>query len=359
VLTGVEPPAANGDVTIHGELNSTPSSSFLLQFFLYKYPMPVRLLGSMSVTTTAGGRGRFDFVAQGLGAIDPNTTFLQATATDAGGNTSEIGGGTGVAQLANISTRAQIGTGDNILIGGFFIHADHLPKKVIVRALGPSLNLPNRLPDPYLELFDEHGTLLAKNDDWRSTQQVVMDSGLPPSSDLESAIVASLNNGSYTVQMRDVSGRSGIGVIEIYDLDPFPPATGRFLENLATRGFVGNNNDVLIGGLIVRGDTVQRLVIRAIGPDLIAAGLPGALADPTLEVRDESGTLLASNDDWRSSQEQEIEATHLAPNDDRDSAIKTVLPPGSYTAIVRGKQNATGIGLVEFYALPPMPITLP
>lgn len=359
VLIAVNQPAANGDVTIHGELNSTPSSTFLLQFFIHRYPMPVQFLGSTSVTTTAGGRGRFDFVAQGLGPVDPNNAFFVATATDSDGNTSELGGGAGLVQMANISTRAEIGTGDNILIGGFVIHSDHSPKKVIVRAIGPSLNVPNRLPDPYLELYDEHGTLIAKNDDWRSAQQEVMTSGIPPSSDLESAIVASLNAGSYTAQMRDVNGRSGIGVIEIYDLDPPPFFDNQRLVNLSTRGFVGNNDNVLIGGLIVRGDTIQRLIIRAIGPDLIAVGLPGALPDPTLELRDESGTLLASNDDWRSSQEQEIEETHLAPNDDRDSAIKTALPPGSYTAIVRGKQNATGLGLVEFYTLAPAPITEP
>jgi hypothetical protein len=361
ILTAVDPPAANGDVTIHGELNSIPSSNFLLQFFFQKYPMPVQHLGNTSVTTTAGGRGRFSFVAQGLGTIDPNNAAFFASATDSAGNTSELGGGAGVVHMANISTRAQVGTGDNVLIGGFVIHSDHSPKKVIVRALGPSLNVSNRLPDPYLELYDEQGTLIAKNDDWRSSQQEVMTSGIPPSSDLESAIVATLHGGSYTAQMRDVDGRSGLGVIEIYDLDSMPTAFFglRRLVNLSTRGFVGNNDNVLIGGLIVRGDTVQRLIIRAIGPDLTAVGLPNALPDPTLELRDESGTLLASNDDWRSSQEEEIEETNLAPNDDRDSAIKAVLPPGSYTAIVRGKQNQTGLGLVEFYTLVPRPITLP
>jgi hypothetical protein len=173
---------------------------------------------------------------------------------------------------------------------------------------------------------------------------------------LESAIVATLLGGSYTAQMRDVNGNSGIGVIEIYDLDSFPFFSNRRLVNLSTRGFVGNNDNVLIGGLIVRGDTVQRLVIRAIGPDLAAVGLPGALPDPTLELRDESGTLLGFNDNWRSAQEQEIEETDLAPNDDRDSAMLMALPAGSYTAIVRGKQNATGLGLVEFYTLAPRSI---
>ena len=351
VFTTIDPAAANGDVIIHGELNSTPSSNFLLQFFFQKFPLKPRLLGSASVTTTAGGRGRFDFVTQGLGPMDGN--FLLASATDEAGNTSELGGGVGAVQLANISTRADVRTGDNILIGGFVIHSPQPSKKVIIRALGPSLNISNRLTDPYLELYDGHGTLLAKNDDWRSAQQEVMASGIPPSSDLESAIVASLKDGSYTALVRGVNGATGIGVVEIYDLDPFPSGDGFRLVNLSTRGLVGANDNVLIGGLIVRGDNAQHLIIRAIGPDLTAVGLAGALQDPTLELRDESGTLLASNDDWRGPQEQAIKDTHLAPNDNRDSAIVASLAPGFYTAIVRGKQNSTGLALVEFYTLSP------
>lgn len=354
VFTLVDPPAGNGDVTFHGELNSTPSSDFLLQFFSYKYPGTPHLIGNLSVTTTPTGRGRFDFVFPGLALV--KDTFLFATATDSQGNTSETNGPFGAVQLANISTRANIGTGDNILIGGFVIHSAQPAKKVIIRALGPSLNLPNHLADPTLELYDEHGTLLAKNDDWRSSQQQVLDSGIPPSSDLESAIVASLKDGSYTAQVRGINGGTGVGVIEVYDLDPFPSSDVFRLVNLSTRGLIGRDDNVLIGGLIVRGNNGQHLIIRAIGPDLIAVGLPGALPDPTLELRDESGTLLASNDDWREAQEQEIEATHLAPNDNRDSAIVTSLAPGFYTAIVRGKGTATGLGIVEYYTLPSAPI---
>lgn len=353
VITRVDPPAANGDITFHGELNSAPSSDFLLQFFFYKYPAKPRLLGNLSVTTNATGRARFDFVTPGLGSV--KDAIIAATATDSAGNTSELGGGVGAVQLANISTRANIGNGDNVLIGGFVIGSPQTVKKVLIRAIGPSLNLPKRLADPYLELYDERGALLAKNDDWRSAQQQVMDSGLPPSSDLESAIVASLNGGSYTAQVRGVNGGTGIGLVEIYDLDPFPSSDTLRLVNLSTRGLVGTNDDVLIGGLIVRGDSAQRLIIRAIGPDLIAVGLPGALPDPSLELRDESGTLLAANDNWRDTQEQEIQGTHLAPNDNRDSAIVTTLAPGFYTAVVRGNQNATGLGLVEFYTLGPIP----
>jgi hypothetical protein len=350
VITVIDPPAANGDITFHGELNSTPSSDFFLQFFFYKHPDKPRFLGNLSVTTNAGGRARFDLVAPGLGSVKGGT--IASTATDSAGNTSELGFGGGV-RLANISTRARVETGDNVLIGGFVLH-DYTqpPKKVLIRAIGPSINLPDSLADPYLELYDAHGTLLAENDDWRSNQQQIMDSGIPPSNDSESAIVAFLKDGSYTAKVRGVNGGTGVGVVEIYDLDSFP-GTQR-LVNLSTRGLAGADDNLLIGGVIVRGDSAQRLIIRAIGPDLIAVGLPNALPDPTLELRDESGTLLAVNDDWRDTQEQEIQSTQLPPNDNRDSAIVTTLAPGFYTAIVRGK-NATGLGLVEFYTLFPVP----
>jgi hypothetical protein len=167
---------------------------------------------------------------------------------------------------------------------------------------------------------------------------------------VESAIVISLNAGSYTAQVRGANGGTGTGVVEVYDLGNFPSDTGR-LVNISTRGLVGADDNVLIGGFIVRGDNAERVIIRAIGPDLTAIGVPGALQDPTLELRDTSGTLLGSNDDWRDAQEQEIKDTQIPPNDNRDSAIVASLAPGFYTAIVRGKEGATGLALVEFYAL--------
>jgi hypothetical protein len=338
----------SGQETLYGELDSTASTNFILQFFFYN--LQPRFLGSLSVKTDATGHAKFVFsFYQGLGPIFQGS-FYSATATDSDGNTSEFLPKNGPVQLANISTRGDVRTGDNILIGGFVIHSPG-SKKVIIRALGPSLNVPNRLADPYLELYDDHGTLLAKNDDWRNGyQQQAIDSGIPPSSDVESAIVISLNAGSYTAQVRGANGGTGTGIVEIYDLGNFPSDTGR-LVNISTRGLVGANDNVLIGGFIVRGDNAERVIIRAIGPDLTAIGVPGALQDPTLELRDGSGTLLASNNDWRDTQEQEIKDTQIPPNDNRDSAIVASLAPGFYTAIVRGKENATGLALVEFYAL--------
>ncbi|MEO8438885.1 MAG: hypothetical protein ABI540_01565 [Spartobacteria bacterium] len=155
-------------------------------------------------------------------------------------------------------------------------------------------------------------------------------------------------------QVRGADESTGTGVVEVYDLDPLDPfgepPSGR-LVNISARGLVGTGDDILIGGLIVRGDAGQNVLIRAIGPDLSALQIPNALFDPALELRDGSGTLLASNDDWRDDQEAEITATGLAPNDDRDSAVIFALIPGSYTAIVRGAAESGGVALVEIYDL--------
>src|SRR5438046_8905499 len=179
-----------------------------------------------------------------------------------------------------------------------------------------------------------------------------MATGLSPSDDLEAAVVLSgLADGGYTVTVSGADGGTGIGTVEIYSLDPVNSVTGADLLNLSTRGKVGLGDNVLIGGIILGGDATQEVVVRAIGPDLAEPGVPGALQDPVLELHDSEGSLLVSNDDWRSDQEAEIIATGLAPNDDRDSAILTTLFPTSYTAIVRGKDNSTGVALVEFYKL--------
>jgi hypothetical protein len=340
--------STNTQDILSGELDSTPSTNFTLQFFFYN--LDPRLLGTITVTTDATGHAKFQFpFFPGPGPIF-EASFYTATATDSAGNTSEYLPKNGPIQLANISTRGDVRTGDNILIGGFVIHSPG-SKKIAIRALGPSLNVPNRLADPYLELYDDHGGLLAKNDDWKNgQQQEVMDAGVAPSSDVESAIVISLSAGSYTAQVRGVNGGIGTGIVEVYDLGSFPSDTGR-LVNISTRGLVGTNDDALIGGFIVRGDNAESVIIRAIGPDLTAIGVPGALQDPTLELRDGSGTLVASNNDWRDTQEQEIMGTQIPPNDNRDSAILASLAPGYYTAIVRGKENTIGLALVEFYDL--------
>ena len=208
---------------------------------------------------------------------------------------------------------------------------------------------PGALADPILELRNSFGGVIRSNDNWRTGGQEteIIATGIPPSDDLESAIVITLpaNSFAYTAIVRGVSNGTGIGVVEVYDLDRTVDSK---LANISTRGFVQTGNDVLIGGLIVLGQNPLRVIVRAIGPSLPVAG---ALGDPTLELYDGNGALIASNDNWRSDQEAEIIATGIPPSNDLESAIVQNLAPAAYTAIVRGVNGTTGIAVVEAYNL--------
>jgi hypothetical protein len=256
-------------------------------------------------------------------------------------------------RLANLSARINIGADEAVGIGGFII-SGNAPKSVLLRGIGPSLTAylgppSSSLPDPVLELHASNGSLLATNDNWRDTQQSkIQTTRLQPSDDRESVILTTLGPGAYTAILRDKNNTTGIGLIEAYDLSPDADSK---MANLSARGFVGTGNDVMIAGLIPRGDDVTRVILRALGPSLQSADIADFLADPVLELHDSNGTLVTANDDWRESQESEIQATGLAPASDKESAIVFDLPPENYTAIVRGKDNATGLALFETYRL--------
>ena len=251
--------------------------------------------------------------------------------------------------FGNISTRTRVGNGDNALIGGFIISGTDT-KTVLVRGIGPSVPLPGVLADPAIEVYDSAGVLRGANDNWRdaTTKQEIIDSGLAPTNDLEAALWGVLNPGAYTVVVRGKDNGTGIGLFEVYDLEQ---SGGSKLANISTRGFVDTGDDVMIGGTIILGDTPTKVLVRALGPSLSDFGVPDALQDPVLELRDVNGALLAENDDWRSEQEDEINATTIPPANDLESAILRTLSPGAYTAIVRGFDNATGLGVVEAYQL--------
>jgi hypothetical protein len=251
----------------------------------------------------------------------------------------------------NISTRLKVQTDDNVSIAGFII-TGNAPKKIIVRGIGPSLTGLNPvLADPVLELHGPNGSLIISNDNWKDTQQAdIQNSTLAPTSDLESAIIAALPPANYTAVLRGKSGTMGIGLIELYDLDA---ASDSKLANISTRGFVQTGNDVMIGGFVFGyGAASERVIIRAIGPSL--AGISNVLADPTLALYDSDGTLLMSNDNWKDNinQAAEITAAGIAPQNDFEAAIVTIMPPGAYTAVVAGKNGGTGVAVVEVYHLP-------
>ena len=263
--------------------------------------------------------------------------------------------------IANISTRAQVLTGDNILDGGFIITGTE-GKTILIRGIGPSLSSPGLsgvLADPTLELHGPNSSaLLATNDNWQDNPEYdIRYFGLPPTilptNNLEAAIFVNLQPGAYTVIIAGKDGGTGIGLVEVYDFDQ---GRDSMLANISTRGSVGTGDDVLIGGFILQpdGGASSTILARAIGPSLANANppVPGALADPTLELHDGNGALIRSNDNWKETQQTDIEATGLAPSDDRESAILSTLGPGAYTVIVRGENNTTGVGLVEVYRLP-------
>ncbi len=349
---------AGAERTLEGELASNANTDYTLDFYSNSavdpsgYGEGETYLGFLDVHTNALGRVEFSF------PLDPSALgkFITATATDPNGNTSEFSMASeivpSISRFQNISTRLRVQTGDNVLIGGFIITGNE-PKKVIIRAVGPSLGgqgVAGPLADPLLELNLPDGTAVT-NDNWRDDQEAeIIATGIPPAKDKESAIVATLDPGSYTAVVRGATGGSGVGLVEIYDLSG---ATDSDVANISTRGFVETGDNVMIGGIIVGPDDAAdgSILLRAIGPSLAGQNVPNALADPMLELRDNNANLVASNNDWKSTQQDDIEDTGAPPTDDKESAILATLPAGSYTAIVSGVGGTTGVGLVEAYHL--------
>jgi plastocyanin/uncharacterized protein YggT (Ycf19 family) len=271
--------------------------------------------------------------------------------------------------LGNISTRSFVQTVDNVMIGGFIVQGTQ-PKRVIIRAIGPELTqfgVPNVLANPTLELHNGAGALIAFNDNWQTTTiggiitndqvQQILNSGRAPLDTRESAIIANLPAGNYTAIVRGLSNTTGVALVEVYDLSP---NANSILGNISTRSFVQTDDNVMIGGFIVQGSQPKMVIIRAIGPELTQFGVPNVLANPTLELHNGTGALIAFNDNWQTTtiggiitndQVQQILNSGRAPLDTRESAIIANLPAGNYTAIVRGVSSTTGVALVEVYDL--------
>jgi uncharacterized delta-60 repeat protein len=259
-----------------------------------------------------------------------------------------------VSQAVNLSTRMRVQTGDNVGIGGFIITGT-APKHVLLRAIGPSLaqfGVPNVLADPVLELHGPGAFVTITNDNWRdepAQEAAILATGIPPTNNFEAAIDVTLNPGAYTAVVKGNQDTSGVALFEIYDLNPGVSAQ---LANLSTRAFADAGDNMLIAGFMLGGNSGDdRIVVRGIGPSLIAVGISNALTDPTLELRDGNGALLASNDNWQDNPTQaaELTAAGLAPTNNLESGIAATLQPGLYTALLSGANNGTGVGLVEVY----------
>jgi uncharacterized delta-60 repeat protein len=261
------------------------------------------------------------------------------------------------AQPLNLSTRMKVQTGENVGIGGFII-TGNAPKHVVLRVIGPSMGPfppdPSALRDPVLELHGPGAFVTITNDNWRDDPEqeaAIRAAGLALNSDLESAIDTTLLPGSYTGVVRDRNNGSGIAVIEIYDLSQAVPAK---LANISTRAFVGTGNNIVIAGFILGGHNGNdRIIIRGLGTSLIASGVSNALANPKLELRDQNGVPLMFINDWQEdpTQAAEISAAGLEPGSNLEPAIAATLPPGSYTTLLYGVDNGTGLGLIEVYDL--------
>jgi hypothetical protein len=244
-------------------------------------------------------------------------------------------------------------TGENVGIGGFIITGS-APKQVTLRAIGPSLaglGVPNALADPILELHRPGGLPTITNDNWTDGQdQCVETPDLRPTHVLESALCGvALDPGAYTAIVRGKNNTTGVALVEVYDLNPEADSK---LANLSTRAFVGTGADIVIAGFILGGNTGQdSIILRGIGPSLTNLGVSNALANPTLELRDENAALLVANNDWQENPDQatELKAAGLAPGNPLESGIAATLPPGLYTALLAGLNNGTGVGLVEVY----------
>jgi T5SS/PEP-CTERM-associated repeat protein len=261
--------------------------------------------------------------------------------------------GAPAAGILNISTRGQVGVDDDGLIAGFIVTGT-TDKQVVIRGLGPSLaaggiSLSDLLADPTLELRDQTGALITFNDNWMDSpqRQAIIDSMLVPSDDRESAILATLAPGSYTAILRGAGEGTGLGIVEVYNLGPDLSSN---LANISTRGLVNTGDQVLIGGFIVD-DQNSIVLLRGLGPSLTSAGVADALANPTLELHNGDGDVIAFNNDWQSTDEAIIQNTGLAPQFSEESAILVALGPGAFTAILRGFDDSSGVGLFEVYNL--------
>jgi hypothetical protein len=341
----------------------------------------------MRVVSDAGGQLKFSETSSGPQG-GPILNGLQVAPVQTSSQCESV---PAALQLLNISTRASVGTGDNVAIGGFII--DDTPgnqrpngvsstKTVLIRGLGPSLNangtpVVGRLSDTVLELYDSGGGIIESNDDWGDASNAgnITNTGLAPSDSHESAILITLDSNSlYTAILKGKDSSTGIGLVEIYDLEPNlgarmanvspsgAPTGGTLLANISTRGQVLTGDDVLIGGIIVSDGNTHSVLFRAIGPSLSSLGVSNSLQNPQIDLHDSQGTLIAHNDNWKEepdgaangTREAQINATGLAPNDDAEAAILYVLPPpGLYTAIVSGVGGTTGVALVEVYRLGP------
>jgi hypothetical protein len=323
----------------------------------------VNSTGGFTITTPSGNRFS--------GRADPATGFLTGTLTGGpGGNfTAAIASGVSFSDgfLRNLSTRGPVGTGNDILVAGFAV-AGSTPKRVLIRAIGPTLaafGVTGALADTRLDLFNGN-TLVVANDNWGGAGDVIAASnaiGAFPlaTNSLDSVVVATLPPGLYTAQVSGVGGRTGVALVELYDLDTLQAFSTQKLTNVATRGVLTTAQNQIIAGFMVSGTTSKKVLIRAVGPTLGRApfNVPGTVADPMLRLVRGDGSVIRENDNWETGNDAaliseasaKVGAFALSAGA-KDCALLINLPPGTYSAQVTGAAPGTGTVLVEVYEVP-------
>jgi sugar lactone lactonase YvrE len=258
--------------------------------------------------------------------------------------------------LLNLSTRAFVTTQTGVLIGGFILQGAD-PSTLVLRAIGPSLTalgINGALADPSLELHDASGVLLVSNDNWQSGSDAaaIQRVGLAPTDPGESAIRMTVPAGAYTVVISGVAQTSGVGLVEIYDLQQAATRAA----NISTRGIVTSGENVMIAGCIIGGSASKTLVVRALGPSLFDHGVNDALGDPHLGFFNANGDVVGTNEDWQEGPDAAtIESVGLAPESSLESALLVMLAPGAYTGIESPAPEDSGVGLIEIFDLSPAP----
>jgi hypothetical protein len=268
-----------------------------------------------------------------------------------------------VNRLTNISTRAMVGTGGNILIPGLFISGSGT-ETLLIRADGPALTqfgVGGVLAQPTLSVFDSSGALVASNTGWGSNSDAAQIPGISASvgafpltsGSADCALIANLTAGAYTVQISGVGNTTGVALAEVYEVS----ATGTSrLANISTRAMVGTGGNILIPGFYISGTGTEELLVRADGPALTQYGVTGVLGAPTLSVYDAAGTLVASNTGWGTGSgasqipgvTSSVGAFPLVAGS-ADCALIVNLQPGGYTIQISGVGGTTGVALAEIY----------
>lgn len=356
----------NGPLTVPANAFQPAVSSLEIRFNVANYTFHPGDNLVVYISHSAGDQpGLF---TPGFETVDPSSDPTATTAVFCRDNTSLTWAPTGGtnsaysinlvtdARLINVSTRGRVETGANIMIGGFVVGGT-VPKKVLLRALGPSLSqagVSNVLANPILYLFSG-GNLRLSNAGWQTVSAAntlaIQQTGFPPSDPRESAILTTLQPGAYTAQILGANGSSGAALVEVYDVDSSSAAD---LINISTRAKVQLGSDVTIAGFVVRGGS-KTVLIRGIGPSLTALGVPGALQDPNLQLFGTATAPIATNDNWQDggiANTTNIRATGFAPSDPLESAILITLPEGNYTCILTGVGATIGVGLIEIYEIP-------